>query len=309
MSASTLDIFRALADEVRLRVLHALFTAELSVAELVQVLELPQSTVSRHLKPLRDAGLVETRREGTSVYYRRGGVLDDPVMTGMLEGRLKALPTAIDDQAGIRRVLELRKKRSHDFFERIAGRYGSLTQPGGGWSALAAGLAAGFAGRTVADIGAGEGQLTLILARFAREVIAVDQSAAMLREVRGMAETAGVGPRVRTAEGDLEELPLEDGSVDAVFLSQALHHGSQPPRAIQECGRILRDGGQLIILDLVKHEQEWVREEWADQWLGFDEHELSGWFDLAGMETICMERLPGATPELGVLLAVGRKQS
>ena len=306
--SDTLDIFRALSDEVRLRILAAVMGAELSVAELVEVLKLPQSTVSRHLKPLRDAGLAETRREGTSVYYRRGTLVGEPDLAPLLEHRLRSLRTSERDAAAVRRVLDSRRQRSREFFEKMAGRYESLTQPGGGWEALAAGMAAGFAGQDVADLGAGEGALTMLLARFARSVVAVDQSKAMLREVRDKAKRAGFGERVRVAEGDLESLPLKAESVDAVFLSQALHHAARPGPAVAAAASLLRAGGRLVILDLVRHEQDWVREQWADQWLGFEAREVKGWMEEAGLEPLVTERLSGATPELAVLLAVGVKK-
>lgn len=306
--AAPLDMFRALADEVRLRILGALLVAELSVAELVDVLGLPQSTVSRHLKPLREAGLAETRREGTSVYYRRGALVEEADLATLLDHRLGQLPTAARDAAAVRRVLESRRRRSRDFFEKVAGKYGALTQPGGGWEALAAGLAAGFAGRDVADLGAGEGALSLLLARFARSVTAVDQSKAMLREVRAKAGRAGVGGRVKVAEGDLEDLPLPRASMDAVFMSQALHHAARPSHAVAEAARVLRPGGRLVVLDLVRHEQDWTREQWADQWLGFEADEVKQWMEQAGLAPLVAERLAGATPELAVLLAVGAKR-
>ena len=302
-----LDIFRALADDVRLRVVHALMEAELSVAELVGVLKLPQSTVSRHLKPLRDAGFVETRREGTSIYYRRGDMLNDAGMVALLEKQLKTLPQARSDAAAVRNALDQRRKRSREFFEKVAGRYHSLTQPGGGWEALATALCAGFAGRDVADIGSGEGALSILLARYARSVTAIDQSPAMLRELQREAKKAGVLDRVRVAEGDLESLPLEDGAVDVVLLSQSLHHAAQPDVAVREAARILRAGGQLLILDLVKHEQDWAREKWADQWLGFEESEVEQWLRAAKLWPVSTHRIAGAAPDLPVLLAVGTK--
>ena len=300
-------MFRALADDNRLRILHALFSAELSVAELVDVLGLPQSTVSRHLKPLRDADLVDTRRDGTSIYYRTGIPLSDPSMRRFLNDRLEGCDWAVTDRAEVGRVLDQRKKRSQDFFEKIAGCYGTLTQPGGGWPALAAGLAAGFTGKVVADIGAGEGELSLMLARFAETVYSIDQSEAMLREVRSRAEAAGWGGRIMTMAGDLEALPLKDQSVDCAILSQALHHAAQPDRAIQEAALVLKKTGQVVILDLVRHNQEWVREEWADQWLGFEPGQLTAWFDQAQLTTRRVETLSGATPDLQVLLAVATK--
>ena len=303
----TIEVFKALADDVRLRLIRSLMTAELSVAELVQVLGLPQSTVSRHLKPLRDCELVETRREGTSIYYRQGKALQDTSLSKVLEAELARLDTAKHDAASVKKVLEMRRARSREFFEKMAGKYGELTQPGGGWAALAAGLAAGFAGKDVVDLGAGEGELSLLLARFAGSVTAVDQSKAMLKQVAAKAKAEGAGSVLKTCEADLEALPLHDGSADAVILSQALHHAAQPSRAIAEAARILRAGGRLVVLDLVKHDQDWVREQWADQWLGFDPDELSQWMQSAGLKGIRTEKLPAAAPEFSVLLASANK--
>lgn len=305
----TIDIFKALSDEIRLRILRAVSIAELSVAEMVSVLGLPQSTVSRHLKPLRDAGLVEGRRDGTSVFYHRGTSFQDPALSRLLQERLDEVPHAAEDTASVQRVMDLRRQRSRDFFDRIAGSYGTLTQPGGGWEALVAGLAAGFAGRRVADLGAGEGQLTLCLARFATEVVAVDLSSRMLGELQERARRAGVSDRVRVQEGDIESLPLADDAMDAVFLSQTLHHAARPEVAIAEAARVLGSGGALVLLDLVRHDQEWVREQWADQWLGFDIEEIKAWMVAVGLRPVVTEELAGSTPELAVLLAVGIKQA
>lgn len=303
----SLELLKALSDMARLRIVRAISQAELSVAELVSVLGLPQSTVSRHLKPLRDVGLVETRRNGTSIYYRRGDAFSDAVLTRFVDEQVQQLAHASEDRASVRRVLDLRKRKSRDFFDRIAGSYGSLTEPGGGWPVLAAGLAAGFMGRHVADLGAGEGALTLLLARYAAKVTAVDTSPQMLRHVEERAKNEGLADRVQMAEGDIEALPLPDAGMDVAFLSQALHHAARPQQAVAEAARVLNDRGILVVLDLVKHEQEWVREQWADQWLGFDESELESWFEEAGLKVIQMERLPGSAPDLAVLIAVGRK--
>ena len=303
----TLDLFKALSDEIRLRIVRAVSVSELSVAELVGVLGLPQSTVSRHLKPLRDVGLVEARRDGTSVYYRRGQVAQDPALSRLLHERLNDVVGVAEDLASVHRIMDMRRARSQSFFDKIAGSYGTLTQPGGGWQALAAGLAAGYVGREVADLGAGEGQLTLLLARFASRVIAVDQSAHMLNELRAGAERAGVSGRVEIAQGDIESLPLPSASVDAAFLSQVLHHAAQPAAAVAEASRILRSQGILIILDLVRHDQEWVREQWADLWFGFAPEDLIKWMQSAGLKPLVTDQLSGSTPELSVLLTVAEK--
>lgn len=305
-TADTIDVFKALADDVRLRLVRALMKAELSVAELVSVLGLPQSSVSRHLKPLRDAGLVETRREGTSIYYRKGPALAGTALEHVLEKEFDRLPSMREDAAAVKKVLELRRARSREFFEKIAGKYGDLTQPGGGWPALAAGLAAGFAGQDVVDLGAGEGDLAMLLARFAGSVVAVDQSPAMLKQVKERAAAAGL-TSVNVCEADLESLPLADASADAVILSQALHHAAQPALAISEAARILRPGGRMVVLDLFRHDQDWVREQWADQWLGFEEGELRTWLSSAGLRDVRLDRLPAASPEFSVLLASAKK--
>ncbi|MCF7849866.1 MAG: metalloregulator ArsR/SmtB family transcription factor [Kiritimatiellales bacterium] len=303
-----LDIFKALADEGRLRILRAIDQAELSVAELVQSLEMPQSTVSRHLKPLREAGLVEARRDGTSVFYNRGPIFRDPAFAQVMNDRLKELHAANRDAASVEQVLNLRRKRSKEFFDQIAGRYGSLTDPGGGWQALAAALAAGFSGKEVADLGCGEGQLTLLLARFAKKVTAFDQSQQMLKLVQEKAEEQGLLDRVEVKKGILEDLPFPDGCLDAVFLSQSLHHSSNPQKVLLACSAALKKGGQLIILDLVRHEHEWTREEWADEWLGFDPFQLRSWLKDVGLETAVLDALPGSTPDLSVLMVIGNKQ-
>lgn len=304
-----LDIFKALADEGRLRILRAIDQAELSVAELVQALEMPQSTVSRHLKPMREAGLVSSRRDGTSVYYNRGPLFRDADFTQILTTRLQELSVAHRDAAAVERVVELRRKKSREFFDEIAGCYGTLTEPGGGWQALAAGLAAGFSGKTVADLGCGEGALALLLARFADQVVAIDQSEKMLRLVEEKATEQNVLDRLDLRVGNLESLDLPLASFDALFLSQSLHHTSNPQEVVQSAAKGIRPGGQMIILDLVRHEHEWAREEWADQWLGFDPLETRDWLNQAGLETLVLDALPGATPDLSVLIVVGVKKN
>lgn len=303
-----LDIFKALADEGRLRILRSIDQAELSVAELVQALEMPQSSVSRHLKPMREAGLVASRRDGTSVYYNRGELFRDAAFARILNERLKEIAVANRDAAAVERVIDLRRKKSRDFFDEIAGRYGSLTEPGGGWQALAAGLAAGFAGKKVADLGCGEGALALLLARFADKVIAFDQSKKMLDLVSEKANEQNVLDRLDLRVGQLEDLDLSGGDYDAVFISQALHHTSNPEDVVRIASNGLKSGGQLVILDLERHEHEWTREEWADQWLGFDPIEIRDWLNGAGIEPIVVDSLPGSIPDLSVLIVVGTKK-
>jgi ArsR family transcriptional regulator len=307
MMSDILDIFKALADEGRLRILRSVDQAELSVAELVQALEMPQSTISRHLKPMREAGLVEARRAGTSVYYNRGLLFRDAAFAQILNDRLQEIPVAHRDAAAVERVLDLRRRKSRAFFDEIAGSYGTLTDPGGGWQALAAALAAGFVGKRVADLGCGEGSLTLLLARFAEKVVALDQSEKMLKLVEERAVEQGIAKRIEFCVGILEELDFSGQELDAIFLSQSLHHASNPEEVVRSAAAGLKAGGKLIILDLVRHEHDWTREQWADQWLGFDPIEMREWLQRAGLQPLVVDSLPGSVPDLSVLMTVGIK--
>lgn len=307
MESELLQIFKALADETRLRLLRVVSIAELSVAELVSILGQPQSTVSRHLKPLRDTGLVETRRNGTSIQYRRGPAFRDTALAALVDNRLDDLVGAAEDRASVRRMIDARRNQSREFFDRVAGSYGSLTEPGGGWQAMALAMAVGLEGVEVADLGAGEGALSLIAARYARRVIAVDLSPAMLAQIESRAQALHLEKRISLISGELENLPLPDACVDVCFLSQALHHSSDPALAIQEAGRILRPGGRLVVLDLVSHEHEWVREQFADHWLGFSADRLQEWCSAADIQVTISERVAGSSPDLPVLFIQGTK--
>ena len=302
-----LEILKVLADEARLRILRAVDQTELSVAELVDALEMPQSTVSRHLKPLKQIGLLQSRREGTSVYYARGKLFTDPDFKPLLQNRLKDLPAAHSDAAKVDHVLDIRRRKRLRFFDQVAGQYESLSEPGGGWDALSTALAVGFSDQIVADLGCGEGALSLMLSRFAQQVTCVDQSQKMLNLVEERAKEIGTNGRLIFHEADLESFELNTSHYDAIFISQSLHHVSSPKEIIQRASAALKTGGRIIILDLLKHDHEWTREQWADQWLGFMPEELTEWIAEAGLEIIRVERLKGFVPDLSVLMAVGVK--
>ena len=302
-----LEILKVLADEARLRILRAVDQTELSVAELVDALEMPQSTVSRHLKPLKQIGLLQSRREGTSVYYARGKLFTDPDFKPLLQNRLKDLPAAHSDAAKVDHVLDIRRRKRLRFFDQVAGQYESLSEPGGGWDALSTALAVGFSNQIVADLGCGEGALSLMLSRFAQQVTCVDQSQKMLNLVEERAKEIGTDGRLIFYEADLESFELNTSHYDAIFISQSLHHVSSPKEIIQRASAGLKTGGRIIILDLLKHDHEWTREQWADQWLGFMPEELTEWIAEAGLEIIRVERLKGFVPDLSVLMAVGVK--
>lgn len=275
--------FRTLADEVRLRLLRLLANERLNVSELTAILGLAQSGVSRHLSLLRRAGLVEESREGGYAYYRVAPV-------GALAGETwswlrEALAAGEDevtrrDLARLAEVLRLRKERFRS--DRGEGRQ---LVPGRSWAAWSRLLGHLLPPVTVADLGCGEGYLTIEAAQWACRVIGLDRSAAVLRDARALAVRRGTS-NITWCGGDLEALPLAGASVDVVLLSQALHHARSPAMALAEAARILRPGGTLLVMDLRRHDQAWVREELGDRWLGFDDDELVRLLEGAGFERV-----------------------
>jgi len=296
-------LFRALSETLRLRALGALAVAELSVAELTEVLDTPQSTISRHLARLREAGLVATRRQGALVFYSLGPALGDGRGRWIADSAA-ALPGAASDRRAVERILERRRRRSREFFDAVARRHAEAAEPGGSWQALAEALALGFDGKIVADIGAGQGALSLLLADSARTVYAVDHSPRMVRRLK---EKTRKADNIIVRKGDFEALPLETASCDVAVASQVLHHCPRPREALAEAFRVLRPGGRLIAIDLAAHEQEWVRDKLADQWLGFDAAELKSWAEAAGFGRVAVRQAPGPRDALAVVILTGLK--
>jgi ArsR family transcriptional regulator len=303
---SIIKTLRAAADPNRLRILLLLKGEELSVAELQEILAMGQSTISTHLSQLKNAGLVEDRRTGKSSFYRRpaGGSLLDEV----LARAVKDVPEATADQAAMRRVVKKRQDKMRSFFDSVAGRLGKDYVPGQSWKGVAEALLRLMPPMVIADLGAGEGTFALLLAQRATRVIAVDTSAKMIEVGREQALRHGVA-NVEFRIGDMEEVPIDDGAVDLVFFSQSLHHALHPDRAVIEAARILRPGGRIVVLDLVKHRFEEARELYADEWLGFSEAELEAMLQKAGfgdVQTSVVDK-EAESPQFQTLLAVGNK--
>ena len=303
---SIIKILRVLADPNRLRILLLLGSEELSVAELQEILAMGQSTISTHLAQLKQAGVVEDRRTGKSSLYKL--TAPEATLAGILAEARRQIPEAEPDQAAMRRVVKKRQDKMRAFFDSVAGRLGKDYVPGRSWKSMAEALLRLMPPMVIADLGAGEGAFALLLAESATKVIAVDSSANMIEVGREQALRHGV-KNIEYRLGDMEELPIEDGSVDLVFFSQSLHHALHPERAVIEAHRILTPGGRIIVLDLAKHRFEEAREIYADEWLGFSEPELENLLENAGftqVQTSVVHKEP-ESPHFQTLLAVGHK--
>jgi ubiquinone/menaquinone biosynthesis C-methylase UbiE len=308
---SIVKILRAAAEPNRMRILLLLKAEELSVAELQEILVLGQSTISTHLSQLKHAGLVEDRRTGKSSFYRlspSAGSGADGVLDGVLTQAEKEIPECATDRAAMKAVVKKRQDRMRSFFDSMAGRLGKDYVPGKSWKSLAEALLRLMPPMTIADLGAGDGGFALLLSQRARRVIAVDSSARMLEVGREQASRHGID-NVEFRQGDMEELPIEDATVEVVFFSQSLHHALHPERAVHEAARILKPGGRIVILDLAKHRFEEARELYADERLGFSEAELELLLHSAhftAIETTTVDK-ETTSPNFQTLLAVAIK--
>jgi ArsR family transcriptional regulator len=284
MGVTIVNRLQALADTTRSRLLVILERHELTVTELCEALQQPQSTVSRHLKLLADDGWVVSRADGASRLYRMPMADLEPAarqLWQVVRDQASESPAATRDAERLRNVLAGRRGRTEEFFATAAGQWDRLRgELFGGRTELLALLGFLDSRWTVADLGAGTGHLTQIVAPFVRQVIVVDSSAAMLRVARTrLGEAANVDIR----RGDLEALPIEAGSVDAAFMVLVLPYLAEPGRAIAEAGRVLKPGGRLLVTDLMPHERAEYRQTMGHQWQGFSEETMLGWMREAGL--------------------------
>jgi SAM-dependent methyltransferase len=306
---STALRYRLLGDEARLRLLRVLVKERLNVTELTGVLGLAQSGVSRHLGLLKDAGLVVEERDGGFSYYRLSTELRDGSLAGVLQQQFEdssADAAVRADDARLQEVLRLRKEN----FDIHAGpdtRDARQLVPGRSWAAWSRALGLLLPPIAVADLGCGEGYLTVEAARWASKVIAVDRSEVVLARARALARRRRVS-NVIWKKGELEKLPMRDATVDVAMLSQALHHAQHPARAVAEAARITAPGGRVLVLDLRAHQEDWVRAKLGDRLLGFDDDELKKMLIAAGLSDV---RVGVGARKAGdpftVLIASGRK--
>ena len=275
---------KALADPLRLRILAAVAEEELTVGEVQDVVASVQSSVSRNLAILRQAGFVQDRKEGTSVYFSARQDMPESTreLFKSLRGRLAEIPEIKKDRDRLEVCRRRRLRRSESYFESVAGDWERIRKSYFDDRVTSLAIEKLLPrDLTLADIGCGTGSLTFELARFARKVIGVDLSTEMLRRARGMAKERGVG-NVEFRQGDALKLPLESRSVDAAFCVMVLHFLPDPARAVAGLCRVVRPGGSVILVDLVEHKQEWMREQMAHQWLGFERKSIENWFRHGG---------------------------
>jgi len=286
---STTNFLRLLADSTRLRLLLLLEQEELSVAELQDVLGMGQSRISSHLAQLKRAGVVADRRAGKNVYYglTKGGARDSRQVRVSEIARTLAreMPETARDRTALKLVLRKRQDKAREYFDQLAGKFGRSYCPGRSWQALAHTMIALLPPLTVADLGAGEGTLSQLLAKTARKVIAIDNAPKMVEFGSELAKKHGF-KNLEYRLGDIEDPPIAKGSVDLAIFSQALHHAIHPERAIAAAHRILRKGGRVVVLDLLSHRFEKARELYADHWLGFSEVKLHQLLEENGFDKI-----------------------
>lgn len=304
---SILKALKLLADPLRLRILLILQQEELSVAELQDILSMGQSRISTHLAQLKNAELLEDRRSGKHILYRLKADIV-PAILELVAESARELPEAEQDRRALELALRQRADKTRAYFDELAGRFGRQYVPGRSWKGLAETLLMLMPPLVVADLGAGEGTFSQLLARRAQKVIAIDNSEKMVQFGSDLArrnELTNIEYRV----GDIESPPIADSSVDLAFFSQALHHAAHPQRAVDQAMRILKPGGRIVILDLKRHSFEEARELYADLWLGFSEVELDGFLRSAGF--VLIEVTPvhreEESPHFETLLAMGEK--
>ena len=310
--ASTINLLRLLADPTRLRLLLLLEEAELTVAELQEILGMGQSRISTHLGQLKRAGVVADRRAGKHAYY---GAAKPPQRNGaharvneIVRTLARELPETGRDKTALKLILRKRQDKAREHFDALAGKFGRSYVPGRSWEALAHTLITLLPPLTVADLGAGEGTLAQLLAKNARKLIAIDNSPKMVEFGSELARKHGL-KNLEYRLGDLEDPPIAKESVDLAFFSQALHHAIRPERAVASAHRILKKGGRVIILDLLSHQFEKARELYADHWLGFSEIELHELLENAGFKDIDVRVIAREkhSPHFQTVFATGTK--
>jgi ArsR family transcriptional regulator len=305
-------IFKTLADPTRVRILALLEREELAVQELMEVLGMAQSRVSRHLAILREAGLVQDRRDGTFVFYRFAPLAGGPWADtwALVRSSLGGDSTHERDAAALVRVLAERAARTRRFFESVGPEWDALRKVFHDDLLRARAVARLVDPElVVADVGTGTGILALELARLGLRVVAIDSSPRMLDAARAKAEHEGLAS-IDLRLGDAAALPLADGEVDAAVAHMVVQYLASPAEALREMARAVRPGGAVVVVDFLHHEHEWMRQELGVTWLGFPPAEVAAWFADAGLAGFRLETEPapaGGRDLPATFIASGRR--
>lgn len=305
-----LDLFKILADQTRLRLLRILRQGDFTVQDLMQILDMGQSRISRHLLLMSEAGLLKVEQHGTWRYYRLApdNAIFKDIWT-VVDAHLNELEMQEEDATAVARVMTERRKRSQEFFDRNAREWDSLhvellnlpdyqntlldLLPSGG---------------LIVEVGVGSGALLPVLASKGMRTVGLDQSPAMVALARETVSKFHLDDRVEVRLGEMKHLPFPDSSVQAVVMNQVLHHAEQPGEVLKEVKRVLADGGLLVVADLTRHEHDWVRDRLADQWLGFSYVELESWLGEANLSILSYQEYGELKKEQTIfLLAAGNR--
>lgn len=301
--ASILKSLKLLAEPSRVRIVLLLEKEELSVAELQEILGMGQSTISTYLSQLKQAALVEDRRTGKNILYSLKPGAPKELLAVL---RHAEIPESTDDSEALKLVLAQRQDKMRTYFDELAGKFGRQYVPGRSWQGLAETLLMLMPPLVIADLGAGEGTVSQLLARRAKHVIAIDNSEKMVEYGSNLARN-NVVENLEYRLGDLESLPIGDAEVDVALFSQSLHHAQHPGTALAEAHRVLKPGGRVLVLDLLKHHFEEARAMYADLHLGFTKVDLQRLLKEAGFSNVTLAVVHRETeaPHFETVLAVG----
>jgi ubiquinone/menaquinone biosynthesis C-methylase UbiE/DNA-binding transcriptional ArsR family regulator len=304
-SPAVVDQLTVLSDAIRVRMLAVLEGRELTVSELCDVIQLPQSTVSRHLKTLADGEWVTSRRDGTRRLYTLHFDDLDPsagCLWQVVRQQVTSSATSSHDGRRLKQVLARRRNQSEAFFSSSAGQWDRLREELFGSTSHLRALAGLLdAGLVVGDLGCGTGIVSEWLSLFAEKIIAVDASKEMLQAA---SEHLAGQTHVEVRHGSLEKLPIDNGELDLALMMLVLHHLPEPKHALTEAARAVKPGGRLLILDMMPHEHEEYRQTMGHVWLGFDEKQMTQWLHAAGFNDVRWRTLPPETKTKGPSLFV-----
>jgi len=302
---SILKSLKLLSDPTRIRILLLLANESLNVAELQEILGMGQSRISTQLSQLRQEGLVTSSRSGKNNVYTMSA--PEELMQVAFQAAHE-IPEVESDTQTLQHILQKRRDTTRAYFDALAGKFGKSYVPGRSWKSLAEALLKILNYKVVADLGAGEGTLSQLMAQRAEKVIAIDNSTKMVEFGKQLAKQHGLN-NLEYRLGDIQDPPIDDASVDLAIFSQALHHAEHPEKTLANAYRILAPGGRIIVLDLLQHTFEQARELYFDTWLGFSEIDLYNMMNKAGfqqIETTIVDK-ESEPPHFQTLLATAEK--